>query len=49
MAERDTFSRDIEFSQLMVRVNALLDAGDGDEEKSLNIDAVALAVGSVFH
>ena len=42
MASRDTFSRDVEFGQLMVRVNELLDAEDGDDEKSLNFDAVAL-------
>ena len=47
MAERDTFSRENEFSQLMMRVNALLDADDGDDEKSLNFDAVALAVGKL--
>ena len=45
MASRDTFSRDVEFGQLMERVNELLDAEDGDDEKSLNLDDVALAVG----
>ena len=44
MASQDTISRDIEFGQLMVRVNELLDAEDGDDEKSLNLDDVALAV-----
>ena len=32
MASQDTFSRDIEFGQLMVRVNELLDAEDGDDD-----------------
>ena len=45
MASRDTFSRDVEFGQLMVRVTELLDAEDGYDEKSLNLDGVALAVG----
>ena len=31
MASRDTLSRDVEFGQLMVRVNELLDAEDGDD------------------
>ena len=47
MAEQNSFSRENQFSQQMVRVNALLDADDGDDEKSLNFDAVALAVGKL--
>ena len=47
MASRDTFTRDVEHGQLMERVNELLDAEDGDGEKSLNLDGVALAVGKL--
>ena len=31
MASQDTLSRDVEFGQLMERVNELLDAEDGDD------------------
>ena len=45
MSEQNSFSRENEFSQLMARVNALLDADDGDDEKSLNFDAVYVLFG----
>lgn len=44
MAEQNSFSRDIEFSQLMARVNALLDAEDSDDEKSTNNDSTTDSV-----
>lgn len=44
MAEQNSFSRDIEFSQLMAREEALLDAKDRDDEKSTNDDSTTDSV-----